>query len=44
MGGMRCLSMRLFSRYVEMRLESWATQVSQTEFRGTCLKSRGGRA
>lgn len=42
MGGMRRRSMRLFSRRVEMRLESWATRVSQMEFRGTCLWSGGG--
>lgn len=41
---MRRLSMKLFSRCVEMRLESWAARVSQMEFRGTCLWSGGGRA
>lgn len=43
MGGMRRRSIRLFSRCVEMRLESWATRVSQMEFRGTCLWRRGCR-
>lgn len=44
MGGMRRRPIRLFSRCVEMRLESWATRVSQMEFRGTCLWSGGSRA
>lgn len=44
MGGMRRLSMRLFSKCVEMSLESRATRVSQMEFRGTCLWSGDDRA